>query len=95
MKQKREARQPDDTSSYLGILEGNKARAESDAAIALEQQKRATLLLQAKLSEQGYDPAADANAAEAASNKTTMYIVIGSILILVVGLIFIVKRRRK
>ncbi len=87
------------TSGFLGILEG-KARAKTAAASAaaaveVEKAKQETLTLQALAASKGYDPAGDAADAEKKKGQTTMYIVIGVVLILMVGLYFIVKSRKR
>jgi len=82
-------------SGFLGIGEGKVATAKAAGEVAIEKAKQDTLALQARLSAGGYDPAAEALAAEAAGSKTTLYLVIGTVLILMVGLFFIIKYRRK
>ena len=81
-------------SGFLGIGEGKVTAAKAAGQVAIEEAKRLTLITQANLATKGYDPAAEANAAAAASNNTTMYIAVGVVLILMVGLYFIVKGRR-
>ena len=87
------------TSGFLGILEGNAraktAAANAAAAVAVEKERQNTLALEALAASKGYDPAGDAAKAETAGSKTTMYIVIGVVLILMVGLYFIVKTRKR
>lgn len=94
----REPEKNPNISPFLGIGEGNVARAKADAIATEEAAKRATLQLEANLAAQGYDPAAtaaNAAAAQTASdNRTKIIIVIGALLILIGGLYFILKKRR-
>lgn len=83
------------TSGFLGILEGKKAKNEAAAAVAIEEAKQKTLTLKALAASKGYDPEGEAIKAEAAGSKTTTYIVIGVVLILMVGLYFIIKIKRR
>jgi len=82
-------------SGFLGIGTGKVAAAKAAGEVAVEEAKRLTLITQANIASKGYDPAAEANAAAVASSNTTMYIAIGVVLILMVGLYFIVKARKK
>lgn len=92
--QARQKEKDPNTSGFLGIGEGKVAKAKADGAVAIEEAKRQTLITQANLAAGGYNPQADAAAAEAKSNNVTMYIVIGVVLILMVGLYFIIKTRK-
>lgn len=78
-------------SGFLGIGEGKVTRAKMEAEVAVENAKRLTLVTQANLAAKGYDPAGEALAADSANSKTTMYIAIGVVLVLMAGLYFIIK----
>lgn len=93
--QAREKEKDPNTSGFLGIGEGKVARAKGDAAVAIEEAKRQTLITQANLAAAGYNPEADAAAAEAKSNNVTMYIIIAVVLILMVGLFFILRKLKR
>ena len=90
-------------SGFLGIGEGKVAAAKAAADVARANAEQQALLIQNLIDQTGGYNAekakAEAEAAAAAAagskNKYTFYIAIGVVLVLMVGLYFIVKARRR
>jgi cobalamin biosynthesis Mg chelatase CobN len=90
-------------SPFLGIGEGKVAAANAAADVAREQAATASKMADALIAEATQFNAAKAAADAAAANTTaatttskyTVYIVVGVVLVLMVGLYFIVKRVKK
>lgn len=97
-------------SGFLGIGEGKIAAAKAAGDVAREQAAAQTLLIQNLIDKAGGYNAAKAGteaqlaateaqlaatAAETSKSKQTTYIVIGVVLVLMVGLYFIVKAKKR
>lgn len=90
-------------SPFLGILEGKITTAQAAADVAREQSatnaKMADALIaqatQFNAAKAASEQAAAETAATSTSGKYTVYIVVGIVLVLMVGLYFIVKRVKK
>jgi len=89
-------------SSFLGIGEGRVAAANAAADVARQNAADQTKLIQALIDAQGgynaekaaNEAAAAKTAADTTKGKYTVYIAIGVVLVLMVGLYFIVKKRK-
>jgi len=90
-------------SGFLGIGEGKVKAAQAAADVARETAAQQTLLIQNLIDKTGGYNAAQAGteaqlaatAAETSKSKQTTYIVIGVVLVLMVGLYFIVKAKKR
>lgn len=99
---------PTDTAKFLGIATGKQARArsqaeidrikaETEAALKLEQAKRDTLTLQLEQAKAGFTPEKDAQAAEiqktkiAATSENMIYYVIGAVALIALLFLFVKK----
>lgn len=98
--------QPEETqfSGFLGLFEGKRKakiiKEKADAAVKVEEAKRQTLNLQIEAEKAGYK-APEVKQAEAeaqieavkSKSESTLYLVIGGIVLVVMGGLFLIKRK--
>lgn len=105
---RRPIKRPDNTANFLGIGVGKKAKAkaqaeidrikaETEAALKLEQAKRDTLTLQLEQAKAGFTPEKDAQAAEiqktkiAATSENMVYYILGAVALIALFVMFYKK----